>query len=289
MKVIVTGSQGQLGWELQQSCPISIEGVFLSKNELDITDLESVEAVVGQHKPDAMINAAAYTAVDKAESDREMAFSINEVGARNLATACRDNNCYFLHISTDFVFDGGSATPYLPTSATQPLGVYGESKLAGESAIQSVLEKNWAIVRTAWVYSAHGANFVKTMLRLMAEKPSLGIVADQIGSPTWANGLANVCWQGVFKQLSGVHHWSDAGVASWYDFAIAIQDLALQKDMLQEKIPVNPIATADFPTPAQRPSYSVLDKKSTYTVLGLEPIHWRSQLDKMLDALVRAD
>ena len=285
MKVIITGAQGQLGWELQRSCPADVSAIYLTRNELDICDSEMVAEVVKQHNPDALINAAAYTAVDKAEEDSEKAFLVNETGVKNLAEACRQENAYFLHVSTDFIFDGAGPKPYSPEASANPIGIYGESKLAGEIAIQNTLASGWAIIRTAWVYSSHGGNFVKTMLRLMGEKPSLGVVADQIGTPTWANGLALVCWKATLTRLNGVHHWTDAGVASWYDFAIAIQNIAFEKGILKNKIPVNPITTEDFPTPAKRPAYSVLDKQSIITALELDYVHWQDHLRNMLEEL----
>ena len=286
MKVIVTGSNGQLAWELKKTCPHSVELVSLSRTDLDISNSEQVDAVIQQHQPSVVINAAAYTAVDKAETDQEGAQQVNEKGAENLAAACEKYGVYLLHISTDFVFDGCASLPYQPDSDTNPLGVYGATKLAGEAAVKKTMRGNWAIIRTAWVYSAHGGNFVKSMLRLMSEKPALGIVADQIGTPTWAEGLARVCWSMIEEKVEGLYHWTDAGVASWYDFAVAIQKAALSKGILAQAIPVNPIKSHEFPTPAKRPSYSVLDKSAIIEKLpNVEMKHWQDQLDVMLDEL----
>ena len=283
--VLVTGANGQLGWELSKTCPSEIRIVALTRKELDIADIDQVERVFAQHNPIAVINAAAYTAVDKAESESKSAYHVNQNGGKNLAQAAYKNNAYLLHISTDFVFDGESNIAYTPESQTNPLGVYGASKLAGERAIAETFD-NFCIIRTAWVYSCHGSNFVKTMLRLMRDKPALNVVADQIGSPTWANGLALACWQAISKQVRGVYHWSDAGVASWYDFAVAIQRLGVEKGLLEKMIPIHPIPTSGYPTPAKRPTFSLLDKTKILAALPeLELKHWEYQLSTMLDAL----
>ena len=284
MKVLITGSNGQLGWELQRTCPDNIEVMCLPRTELDITDQDSVISAFEQYQPDAVINAAAYTAVDKAETDRDAAFLVNETGSKNLAFACAKTGCYLLQISTDFVFDGTANRPYSASAATSPLGVYGESKRAGEEAIATELDSGWAVIRTAWVYSVHGGNFVKSMLNLMSNKPALGIISDQVGTPTWAKGLALVSWQAVQAKIEGYYHWTDAGVASWYDFAVAIQREALALGLLDAAIPVNAIATEDYPTPASRPSYSVLDKSALLAALpDIEHKHWQSQLAEMLN------
>ena len=259
---------------------------------IDITHANAVHELVQHLQPDVMINASAYTAVDQAETDREQAFAINAKGVKHIAEAAKAVGARLLHVSTDFVFGNTSAVtlngiaPLLPQAPTNPVSVYGESKLAGEQYIQTILPTNSIIVRTAWVYSVHGNNFVKTMLRLMASKPSLGVIADQIGTPTWAKGLALWLWAMVAKpNIRGIYHWSDAGVASWYDFAIAIQQLALQKGLLDQAIPIKALTTADYPTPAKRPSFSVLDKTYAQQVSGLEPTHWQVQLNAMLDDL----
>lgn len=286
MKVLVTGS-GQLAWELAKTVPQGVELISLARAEMDISLPQQVAKQLAAVQPDAVINAAAYTAVDKAESDREAAFAVNSDGARHLAEQCKAIGAYLLHVSTDFVFDGSHSRPYTPQCDKQPLGVYGQSKSEGEDAIASVMqEAPWGVIRTAWVYSTHGNNFVKTMLRLMAEKPSLGVVGDQIGTPTWAKGLAMTCWAATQEKLQGTYHWTDQGVASWYDFAVAIQRLALQNGMLNNKIPIKSIATTDYPTPAARPAYSVLDKSKTLAALPtIAAVHWQEQLALMMDEL----
>lgn len=284
MHIVVTGKHGQLAHELAQSIPAGIKATFLSSQELDISDREAVHSQLAQLQPDAIINAAAYTAVDKAESDQERAFAVNAQGPKHLAEVCQARGIHLVQVSTDFVFDGSANTPYAPNAETNPVSVYGHSKLAGEQAVTELLPSA-TIIRTAWVYSSHGNNFVKTMLRLMAEKPQLGVVSDQIGAPTWAAGLANVCWLAAQQQPAGIYHWSDAGVASWYDFAVAIQALGLEQELLSQKIPVNPIRTIDYPTPARRPAYSVLDSRPLCQALGVNQVYWREQLSKMINQL----
>ncbi|MBY5921261.1 dTDP-4-dehydrorhamnose reductase [Ferrimonas balearica] len=295
-RVLVTGSGGQLAWELAQTCPENIELLCLSAKELDITDKEAVMARIQKERPDAVINAAAYTAVDRAEEEVELAYAVNEAGSEHLALACREVGAKLVHVSTDFVFDGSRNTPYQPDDKPNPLNVYGASKLAGDKKIAEVLGPDAVIIRTAWVYSTFGNNFVKTMLRLMAEKEQLGIIYDQVGTPTWARGLALLCWNLSEKLLNGglntqvegkgecmTLHWTDAGVASWYDFAIAIQELAIEKGMLSKAIPVRPIPASAYPTPATRPSFSVIDKSLAESISGMETVHWRKQLSQMLD------
>ncbi len=285
VKVLIIGKHGQLAWELQRTAPSGVDFVALASSELDISDAAAVNSVMEQYQPQLLINCAAYTAVDKAESDIDAAYAVNHVGAKNLALACRSGDVRMLHVSTDFVFDGKQSFPYTPDAETNPIGVYGASKLAGERAVLEVLD-NAVVVRTAWVYSAHGNNFVKTMLRLMAEKPQLGVVYEQVGTPTWAKGLAQWLWAIAAKsEISGTYHWTDNGVASWYDFAVAIQELAVQKGLLKSVIPILPIAASAYPTPAKRPFYSVLDKSSAETAAGLKTIYWRTSLNKMLDEL----
>lgn len=283
MRVLLVGGSGQLGRELQRCKPAGTELQVLSSQELDLRDAELVLARASAFLPQVVINAAAYTAVDRAESEREAAFAVNGQGAANLALAARTVGAYCIQVSTDFVFDGAQSRPYLPTDRTNPLGVYGASKLAGEQLALAAYPEGVAVVRTAWLYSAFGNNFVTTMLRLMAEREKLGVVADQVGTPTWARGLAEALWQMCQVQPKGIWHWTDAGVASWYDFAVAIQEEGLFCGLLKREIPLLPINTVDYPTPAKRPSYSVLDKTETWAALGMTPSHWRVALRRMLN------
>lgn len=261
------------------------EGVVLTcmdVDRLDITDAHAVRRVIQELKPQVIINAAAYTAVDRAESQPDIAHAVNAGGAANLAEAATVTGARLLHISTDFVFDGAQATPYMPEDEPNPQGVYGKSKLAGEQNVLSICGEQALVLRTAWVYAEMGQNFVKTILRLCMEKHELRIVMDQVGSPTWAKSIAQALWASVAHGLSGVHHWTDAGVASWYDFAVAIQEEALAQGLLQRRIPISPIRTEEYPVPARRPAYSVLDTRRTAAALHLQPVYWRDNLRLML-------
>lgn len=277
MIVLVTGGSGQLGQALQfvaADYP-EIEFHFASSAEADITDKEKLIAVFERLKPDFCVNAAAYTAVDKAESEPEKAALINVTGAKNLAEICKAFNATLIHISTDFVFDGSKQSPYSETDATNPQGVYGQTKLLGERAIENTGGKYY-IVRTSWLYSQFGANFMKTMLRLASERDSLNIVNDQIGTPTHAVDLAHAIAKIILstKHEYGLYHYSNEGVASWYDFAKKIFEIN------NVKIDVNPIPTSQFPTPAKRPAYSVLDKSKIKRVFGVSVRDWQTSLEK---------
>ena len=285
MKVLITGAGGQAGYELRRRAPAQIELLVLERGRLDIADRTAVEQLVRAEKPELIINGAAYTAVDKAESEPEQAFAVNATGAAHLAAAATLVGARLIHISTDFVFDGANSSPYHPADRTNPLSVYGASKRAGE---QAVLEHCPAalILRTSWLYSSHGQNFVKTMLRLQAEREQLTVIADQVGTPTWAGSLAQALWAAAARpELHGLYHWSDGGVASWYDFAVAIQEEALGLGLLARAIPIQPITTADYPLPARRPAYSVLDKSAAWRDFGVAATHWRVNLRKMLREL----
>ena len=286
LRILLTGANGQLGWELQRSRPPHIELHAHDAGTLDITHAQAVHDAVCTIKPDWIINAAAYTAVDKAESETEAAYAVNRDGARHLAEAARRVGARMVQVSTDFIFNGEQSHPYQTSDTPAPLSVYGASKLDGETSVHDVLGEKALILRTAWVYSAHGHNFVKTMLRLMRERESLGIVSDQIGTPTWAHGLAQALWHAIGMNLHGTYHWTDAGVASWYDFAQATQEEARALGLLDQACVLRPIATEDYPTPARRPSLSLLDKRSTWQALGIiHPTHWRAQLRAMLNEL----
>lgn len=280
MKFLIAGAGGQLGRALQTCVPPGSSVIAPPEAEFDITDAAMVAAVVAASGATHLINAAAYTAVDKAEGDEATARRINVDAVATLADAARAHGLGFIHVSTDFVFDGSASSPYLPDATPSPLGVYGQTKLDGEIAAGA----DALIVRTAWVYAAAGANFVHTMLRLMRERDEVRVVADQIGTPTHALGLARTLWSLASAGVTGTHHWTDAGAASWYDFAVAIQEEALALGLLARAVPVIPIRTSDYPTPARRPAYSVLDKSSSWAVTG-PARHWRSELRDCLQAL----
>ena len=281
-KVLITGSDGQLGYELQRTVRNGYECMPADRNELDITNVDAVKVFVAEQKPDVIINSAAYTAVDKAEEETELAIATNTMGAENLARACKKYSIKLIQISTDFVFDGKSCTPYKVDAKTDPEGYYGKTKRDGDNRVLDILGDEALIIRTSWLYSAHGNNFVKTMLRLMQERNEIGVIADQVGTPTWANSFAHAIWQAIDKNTTGIHHWSDAGVASWYDFAYAIMEESVVLGLLDKTIKINAITTADYPTPASRPCYSVLDKTSTWKALDIQSEHWRVALRRML-------
>lgn len=279
--VLVTGGNGQLG-----SCIKDIKGenyniIYTDYDQLDICDLNQVHLFFQAHQIDYCINCAAYTAVDHAEQEQVKAYQINELGAKNLAIACKSHNSTLIHISTDFVFDGERTGSYTEMDDTNPISVYGDSKFKGELAIEQTLEK-YFILRTSWLYSEHGNNFLKTMLRLSEDRSVLNVVGDQVGSPTYAPDLAEVIMHHIIKNECldyGLYHYSNEGVASWYDFAKAIfrvQGL---------KIKINPINTTAYPTPAKRPKFSVLDKTKIKNTLKLEIPYWGDSLKICMDKL----
>lgn len=276
MKVMMTGAAGQLGRALLASAPADVEAIGLDRAALDIGDATAVTATVQAHRPTIIINAAAYTAVDKAESESEAAARINSGGPENLARVAAATGARLIHISTDFVFDGKACLPYRPADATAPLSVYGRTKRDGEAAALAAHD-DVLIVRTAWVYAAGSANFMETMLRLMAERDALGVVADQIGTPTHAASLARALWTLARSPAQGILHWTDAGVASWYDFAVAIREEAIAAGLTLRAQDVRPIATSDYPTPAHRPAFSLLDKSDAWAITGTAR-HWREEL-----------
>jgi dTDP-4-dehydrorhamnose reductase len=278
MKVLIVGGDGQLGKGLVSMAPAGASIVSHDINTLDITDAAAIATVTNEARPEIIFNAAAYTAVDKAEIEEDVALAVNATAVGYLANVARRVGARFVHVSTDFVFDVRSGVPYSPDAPTAPLGAYGRTKLAGEKTAGH----DALIVRTAWVYAPIGGNFVRTMLRLMGERPEVRVVADQIGTPTYAPGLAAALWTMAMKGTTGIHHYTDAGACSWYDFAVAIQEEALATGLLNKAVPVIPINAAEYPTPAERPHYSVLDKSSTFKILGGPTPHWRQNLRKMM-------
>ncbi len=287
--VLLTGASGQLGFELQRRVPDDVTLVALDRAHLDLRDAPAMLACLDRHRPDVILNCAAYTAVDRAESEPADAFAVNAAAVAMLASAARRIDARLIHTSTDFVFSGPASGLRQPDERTSPASAYGTSKRDGEVAVLETLGDRGLVMRTSWLYSSHGANFVKTMLRLMREKDEVRVVSDQIGAPTWAHGLATALWAAVAApQVSGIQHWTDAGVASWYDFAVAIQEEAFARGLLSRASPIVPISTADYPTPASRPAFSVLDIRDTARALGLTPTHWRVQLRLMLDELANA-
>jgi dTDP-4-dehydrorhamnose reductase len=283
---MIVGAAGQLGRELQLTCPVGVELLAVPRQQLDISRREAVLAFVADHRPEVIINAAAYTAVDGAESKPDRAVEINAEGPGHLARAAERCGARLLQVSTDFVFDGEATEPYRPRDDTRPISTYGHSKLAGECRTREILPTRSVVLRTAWVYSRFGSNFVKTMLRLMSERDELRVVQDQVGAPTWARGLARVLWSMLDHPAAhGIYHWTDAGRCSWYEFACEIQRQALSLGLLDREIPIEPIPTSEYPTPARRPAFSVLDLAATEALLGSEASPWQLQLQAMLEDL----
>lgn len=286
MNVLITGAGGQVATEIVRSAPPSARVQPVSHLQLDIADRVSVESVLRQSRPEIVFNLAAYTAVDQAEAEPEAAERVNAIGARNVAEACLGCGARMVHVSTDFVFDGQQSRPYVPTDVARPLNTYGLTKWNGEQAVRAVLGPNATILRTAWVYSTHGRNFMLTILRLLRERGMVRVVDDQIGSPTWARSVAQAIWAlGVKGDAAGTFHWTDSGVASWYDFALAIAEEGVALGLLGQDVRVEPISTEEYPTPARRPAYCVLDKRSTTKALGITPRHWRESLRIALGGL----
>lgn len=289
MKVLITGATGQLGQALVRIAPSNVEVVALARIDLDLADNDEILPVLTRNSPAVVINAAAYTAVDKAESERDTAFAINAAGCAALAEACRSIGARLAHVSTDFVFDGAQPRPYRPNDAARPLNVYGASKLEGERRIAAVEGLSWIIVRTAWVYAAVGKNFVLTMLRLFNERHTINVVCDQIGTPTSAVSLAHCVWRAALdpRSKNEILHYTDAGAASWYDFAVAVYEEARALGMIEKEIEILPIRTEQYPTPARRPHFSVLDKHDTLARLQIAPVHWRVALRSVLKEIKR--
>ena len=283
MKVLVTGAGGQMGRDLIETRPRGVDAVGLGHGELDIGDRHAVFEIARKYEPAVIVNAAAYTAVDRAEDEQEKAYETNRDGAGYVAGAAQSVGARLIHISTDYVFDGTKSSPYRPEDAIRPLGVYGASKAAGEERVREASNDTALIVRSSWLYAAEGNNFVNTMLRLMSERGEVRVVADQTGSPTWVRTVAQAIWNFMAKpKLAGIYHWTDAGEASWHDFAVAIEEEGNDIGLLKRRCAVVPIRTEDYPTRAKRPIYSVLDKTSTSEALGYTPPHWRESLRQML-------
>ncbi|WP_026968960.1 dTDP-4-dehydrorhamnose reductase [Algoriphagus terrigena] len=279
-KILVTGASGQLGSEIRQiSSGYPLEFIFTDVAELDITDREAVWSFFQTNYVDAVINCAAYTAVDRAETEIELADKVNHLAAKYLAEAAKEFNVKFVHVSTDYVFDGESFQPYEADSIPNPQSVYGVTKLAGEQAILALNLPNSIVIRTSWVYSTFGNNFVKTMRRLGSERSELNVVADQIGTPTYARDLA-ICILDILPRLSNnttsIYHFSNEGVCSWYDFAMAVMEMS------GLDCTVSPIPSTQYPTPAKRPYYSVLSKAKIKADFSIKINHWRVSLQECL-------
>jgi dTDP-4-dehydrorhamnose reductase len=286
-KVLLIGAKGQVGQELQLTLPQLGEVISISREELDLTNSEKISQLIREIHPDYLVNAAAYTAVDKAETEPDLAYSINAIAPKIMAESAEKIKAKFLHISTDYVFDGRKNTPYLETDLTNPLGVYGQSKLRGEEEIKTV-NSQAIILRTAWVYGSYGkSNFVKTMLRLGKEREELKVVVDQVGSPTWAKDIATAITHLLINvdNPPGIYNFTNSGVASWFDLTKAIFEEAKISGIPLKIQRVIPITTAEYPTPAVRPAYSVLSGQKISQQLDYIPPYWRDSLKAMLNQL----
>jgi dTDP-4-dehydrorhamnose reductase len=283
VRVLITGAAGQLGRALVAAAPPGAVVRTCAHAELDISQQAAVGAAFAGFAPELVINAAAFTRVDDAEGNPEEAARANATGPQVLAAACRSAGAWLTHVSTDFVFDGRQSHPYDAAAAPNPLSVYGRTKLAGEGAVARELGARSTVVRASWLYSAAGG-FAARMVALMRGRPELRIVSDQVGAPTHAAGLAGVLWALSARRAAGLWHWCDSGVASWYDFAVAIAEEAVRFGHLPTAPPIVPIGSVDYPTAAARPAYSVLDKRATEKLLGITAPHWRSALRATLAA-----
>lgn len=270
-RILVTGSNGQLGTELRRIIP---EAVYVDVNELDITDSEAVTSFVRENKISAVVNCAAYTAVDRAEDEEDLAYKVNAEGPYNLAIT----GCKFVHVSTDYVFDGNGCVPYTPEDIARPISAYGRTKRAGEVLVQNNNART-VIIRTSWLYSSHGDNFVKTMRKLGSSKNAINVVNDQIGTPTYAGDLAEAIVR-ILPQISeenaGIYHYTNEGVCSWYDFSYEIMAMS------GYSCNVIPVSSSEYPTKAHRPHYSVLDKSRIKKVFGIDIPYWKESLKKCL-------
>ena len=283
--IVLLGCNGQLGKELQATVPSDYRLFSYPRSAIDVSDKQQLSTIT-RHQPALVINASAYTAVDKAESDPALAYAINTQAVQLIGELCADIHARLIHVSTDFVFDGEQSSPYLPDDKTNPQSIYGDSKLKGELSLAAVPGLDYLVIRTSWVHSAKGNNFVKTMLKLFEQRDKLSVVNDQLGSPTWAQNLAHAIWSfSQQPQAKGIYHYADAGVISWYDFAIAIQQEAIAAGWPDTGTQITPIPAADYPTPATRPAYSVLDCQSTEQALALTRQPWREALRSMLQEL----
>ena len=298
MKVLLTGAAGQLGQALIASAPPGLELVASSRNggpsqrALDLANASVCREAVEEYRPDWVLNAGAYTAVDKAEAEPELAHAVNGGAARAFAEAIREHGGHMLQLSTDFVFNGQQGSPYRVDQRRDPLGVYGASKASGEEAVEELLggRGQSVVLRTSWVMGPVGKNFALKMLQLHREREQLSVVADQVGCPSSTLNLARACWKVITSnrqglELPSVLHWCDGGATSWYDVSVAVGELGMDLGLLERAATVNPISTADYPTPATRPGYSLLDCQASRTALKLEAQQWRSALRDVMQAI----
>jgi dTDP-4-dehydrorhamnose reductase len=279
VRVIVTGAGGQLARELVATAPTGVELRSVSRAECDITDLATVEQIFGSFRPDIVVNTAAYTAVDAAEENRELAFSVNARGAQNVAKVARGLGAQLIHISTDYVFDGRRSTPYPPDAPPNPISVYGATKAKGETLVLGAAP-NAVVVRAGWLYSTTGKNFLVTILTALRASRPLSVVSDQTGCPTSAREFATAIWRMPSVGIRGICHWANSGSATWYDFAREIAQIAQRLDVLREVPHIQPVTTREYPRAARRPVYSVLDTTTLVGLLKASPSTWQQALAK---------
>ncbi|MDG2422294.1 MAG: dTDP-4-dehydrorhamnose reductase [Gammaproteobacteria bacterium] len=293
-RLLLTGCNGQLGSTfsaLYKDSQLAGRYEFSSVDveQVDFKNKESILSVLSLNNPSIIVNCGAYTSVDKAEEEPDAAFKINDLATTIIANWSKENGSRLLHISTDFVFDGAKNSPYEPSDETNPLGVYGNTKLGGERNIRNLLPKDGLILRTSWLYSEFGQNFVKTMLALMSKREEIGIVNDQIGSPTSTHSLVKILFKIIENEnASGIYHWCDGAAISWYDFAVEIQKQGLRSGLLEKKIPVKPIPAAGYSTLAERPTYSVLNCEATLIEFGVPKVDWKKELNYVITAIATA-
>jgi dTDP-4-dehydrorhamnose reductase len=283
MRALIVGSGGLIATSLQAQVPAGVEVIGLDLPQFDITDPALVQREVDHHQPDVVLNASGYLAVDKAETDRTAVTRVNADGPRYVAQALAHGTARMVHLSTNYVFSGTSSVPYQPGDPAEPASMYGVTKLAGEVAVLQILGERAVVVRTSWVHAAHGTSFMRTILKVLKERGTAKVVDDQLGTPTAAASLAGMLWRAALDPaIAGIHHWTDAGVASWYDFAVAIAEEAVTLGLLPESVHVVPVATAEYPTAAPRPAYGVLAKQATIAAVGMSPPHWRVNVRKVM-------
>lgn len=285
-RILLAGAGGQLGAELKDRAPEWAAVIPMSFEELDIRDPEACFAAIQTLNPDWIINAAAYTDVEKAELEPDLAMKTNFEGVQNLTRAVSANGIRLVHISTDFVFDGNADQPYTEEAKTAPLNEYGKSKLAGEKPVLSMPDEKGLVIRTSWLYGPRGRNFVTTILKALKKMPFLQVVNDQFGSPTSVRSLANVIYRSISLNLNGLYHWCDAGVCSWYDFAVEIQNQALETSLLTQEKKIIPISTSEFFSRAIRPRYSALNQQKLAGATSIDPLPWQMELKMVIDKIV---
>jgi dTDP-4-dehydrorhamnose reductase len=278
-RVLILGCNGQVGQALVQSAPSQYDVVAFQRNDVDFARTADLKAKISNVNASVIINAAAYTAVDKAETEFDLARQINTTAVKAIAEVAARQSAFMVHYSTDYVFNGRASTPYLPEDQTDPLSIYGQTKRAGEESVLNTLSlENYLVLRTQWVHSPGGRNFVSTISRALQNNTSLRIVSDQVGTPTLAADIAEATWRALEARVSGLHHMTNTGAAAWFDFAHAIKALLKIQKPDAQLAELTPIATADYPLPAKRPAYALLDKSSLIAATGKTPRHWQDAL-----------